>query len=79
VTTPFSTFRAYQRAWLKHGAFVLEYVGHDPAPYLPQQLFPPRGIPLHQIWKWGARIHMEVTLPSIFLVGWLLLAFYVRP
>jgi hypothetical protein len=75
VRNPFSTFKAYQEAWQKNGAYSIQYVDQE-IPFLPPPVWPPRDIPLHRFWRWGTRIHMEVTLPFAFLVGWTVVAFY---
>lgn len=76
VQKPFGTFKAYQKSWLQHRSYFLEYVGTAPEAYNPPGIWPPRDVPMYKFWSWGTRIHMEVTLPLSFLIGWLLVGYY---
>jgi hypothetical protein len=76
VLNPFSTFKAYQKSWLQCRSYSMEYVGYLPELFTPPSVWPPRDIPICKFWAWGTRIHMEVTIPLSYLIGWALVAYY---
>ena len=76
VLNPFSTFKAYQKSWLQRRSYSVEYVGHRPELFTPPGVWPPRDVPMYKFLAWGTRIHMEVTLPLSYFIGWALVAYY---
>lgn len=76
INAPFTAFKNYQKAWLKNGAYTVVYVGNVHEPFIPRPVWPPTDVPVWRFWRWSTRIHMEVTLPGAYFLGWLVVAIY---
>lgn len=76
VDFPFSTFKEYQNSWRIRSAYTIAYRGGHSESFAPRCVWPPTDVPVWCFWRWGTRIHMEVTLPTIYLFGWVVVAIY---
>jgi hypothetical protein len=76
VSKPFTVFREYQKKWFHHGSYEICYLGHPAESFNYGSVWPPESVPWWKFFRWGTRIHMEISLPGTYLVGWLLVGIY---
>lgn len=78
VRSPFTTFKDYQRAWLQDSKYTIAYVNNECEEFTWHGVLPSKDfrIPFTRPWRWGTRIHMELVLPAVYVVAWVVIAFY---
>lgn len=76
VPKPFTALRDYQNKWFHNGSYEICFVGHPAEQFNYKGVWPPESVPWWKFFRWGTRIHMEISLPGTYLVGWLLVGIY---
>jgi hypothetical protein len=76
VTAPLSKFKAYQNEWNSSGSYTVEFTDGTSAAFKQDGVWPPRDCKVHEVWRWNARVHMEVVLPITYLLSWIAIAVY---
>lgn len=77
IEKPFTTFKDYQSKFRIERKYTVVFADGSTEPFLPEAVWPPRSTDGHYIWNWGARLQLEIVLPSAYFLSWALLAFYI--
>ncbi len=81
VLRPFTTFRDYKNARLQNVKYTISYVNGETEDFGQHGVLPlgDFSFQLFRPWHWGTRIHMEIVLPAMYILAWLVVIYYAIP
>jgi hypothetical protein len=75
IAQPLMTFKNYQNS--ESGECTVVFLDGSKVLFIPEKVWPPQKTPKWKFWRWGTRIQMEIILPVVYLVNWVIIIVYV--